>query len=75
VRLQIRKGRFRSHVNGMTSDGQNSVAAIVKQTLGCLTLFFTTVKIILIYQCHTGGVNPRQGSKAKDQHGRGLDNL
>jgi hypothetical protein len=26
----------------------------VKQTLGCLTLFFTTVKIILIYQCHTG---------------------
>jgi hypothetical protein len=29
VRLRIRKGRFRSHVNGMTSDGQNSVAAIV----------------------------------------------
>jgi hypothetical protein len=40
----------------------------VKQTLGGLTLFFTTVKIILIYECHTG-------SKAKDQHGRGLDNL
>jgi hypothetical protein len=29
VRLGIRKGRFTSHVNGMTSDGQNSVAAIV----------------------------------------------
>jgi hypothetical protein len=25
----MRKGRFTSHVNGMTSDGQNSVAAIV----------------------------------------------
>jgi hypothetical protein len=30
VRLRIRKGSFTSHVNGMTSDGQNSVAAIVR---------------------------------------------
>jgi hypothetical protein len=32
VRLRIRKGRFTSHFNGMTSDGQNSVAAIVLNT-------------------------------------------
>jgi hypothetical protein len=55
------------------------VFSIVKQALGCLTLFFTVVKIISIQQCHTGGVPKsqlrRQGSKAKDQHGRGLDDL
>jgi hypothetical protein len=55
---------------------QCDINDIQLQTLGCLTLFFTTVKIILIYQCRWGK-SPlrRQGSKAKDQHGRGLDNL
>jgi hypothetical protein len=40
---------------------------IVKQALGWLTLFFTVVKIILICQCHTGGVNPSCGGRAQKQ--------
>jgi hypothetical protein len=41
-----------------------------------LALFFTVVKIILIHQSYGWGKSQlrRQGSKAKDQHGRRLDN-
>jgi hypothetical protein len=51
--------------------GQNTLVvnihSIVKQTLGCLTLFFTTVKIILIYQCHSDGVNPSCRGRVQKQ--------
>jgi hypothetical protein len=33
MKLRIRKGRFTFHVNGMTSDGQNYVAATVPNSL------------------------------------------
>jgi hypothetical protein len=58
VRLPIRDGRFTHHVNGMTCDGQNSVAGTV-QSINVYRTFnkniFDSIYLIILSLLNTTG--------------------